>query len=106
MRCVYEAANALDAHMVCDLLCQEGFAARVQGEQLQGAVGDLAAAGFVRVVVDEENYVRARERVLAWETVQPADMPAPASEPASADRFWIGLLTGAVLGFLVAHLFG
>lgn len=103
MPCVYEAANALDAHMVCDLLCQEGFAAQVQGAELQGGVGDLAAAGFVRVVVEEADYARARERVLAWEAAQPAD--APQRLPGLSDRFWLGLILGAVLGFLVARIF-
>lgn len=104
MRSVYEAANALDAHMVCDLLCQEGFAAQVQGEQLQGGVGDLAVAGFVRVVVDEAEHARARNRVLAWEAAQPADAPQP--PPAVTDRFWPGLMLGTVLGFLIARILG
>ena len=60
MKTLYEAANAVEAHMLLDLLKQEGMEARIEGEALQGAMGGVPAAGLVRLVVDEDGYAPAR----------------------------------------------
>jgi hypothetical protein len=96
MRTLYEPSNAVEAHMLCDLLTQEGIAARVQGEHLQGGIGELPAAGLVRVMVDEADYERGRAVIDRWETVQPADGAVPPVRKRS--RFFVGLLLGGVLG--------
>ena len=46
MKCVYQAGEALEAHMVAGLLEQVGIAAQVRGDLLQGGVGELPAAGL------------------------------------------------------------
>lgn len=108
MHTVYHAAHAINARIVCDLLNQEGIAAMVQGDYLQGAMGELPAAGLVRVVVPEADAARARELVAAWEAAPPDDLPepapapearpAPAAPPARGGRLIVGLALGLVLG--------
>ncbi len=51
---VYEAANSTEAHIVCGLLESRGIQAQVEGEYLQGAMGELPAAGLVAVSVEED----------------------------------------------------
>ena len=41
MEKVYECTLAVEAHMVCDLLARAGIEARVDGEFLSGAGGEL-----------------------------------------------------------------
>lgn len=99
MKTLYQAANAIEAHMLLDLLQQEGIAAYIQGEHLQGAIGELPAAGLVRLVVDEADYAQARAVIDRWEVAQPQESPqAPAPHKPSALRpFALGLVVGAVV---------
>ena len=53
MKLLYEAANTVEAHMILNLLEQSSLSARIDGEYLQGGVGELQAIGIVRVMVDE-----------------------------------------------------
>lgn len=103
MKSVYQAAHGFDAHMVRDLLEQEGIAAQVRGEYLQGALGELPAGGMVTVWVAKGDFTRAREVVLAWERSAP-DAPAEAEfddSPAPALR---APRTGSRVRALVAAL--
>lgn len=96
MKTLYEAANAIEAHMLQDLLRQEGIAAHVQGEHLQGAMGELPAAGLVRLLVDEDDHAAARALIDRWEAAQPADTPPRAKTGGSGRARWfvIGLALG------------
>lgn len=109
MRLVYEAAHAIEAHMIADLLKREGIAGMVQGEYLQGALGGLPAAGLVRVVVDEDDYERARRVIEHWSSAQAEDAPAPvrrlASERLGAPR-WPYFAAGLLLGAFATYLGG
>jgi hypothetical protein len=64
---IYHAANSLDAHMIKSLLAQSNIRAFIQGEYLQGGMGELPAADLVTVRVDDENYIEARQIVIEWE---------------------------------------
>jgi Putative prokaryotic signal transducing protein len=99
MRTLYEAASAIEAHMLRDLLRQAGLSAQIQGEHLQGALGELPAAGLVRLVVDESDYVAARTVIDDWESAQPADVRSPPNHaaPSGWGRFVMGLLIGVAL---------
>lgn len=102
MKTVYQAAHALEAHMLADLIRQQGLRARVDGEYLQGGVGELPAAGLVRVLVEEEDYAAARAIVEAWDAAQPRNAPAaPVSTPSRVPAF----LLGVGVGFAIALLF-
>ena len=73
MKTIYQAANAIEAHMLRDLLAQEGLSPVIQGEHLQGAVGELPAAGLVRLEVLEPEQAKAREIIARWEADQPSE---------------------------------
>lgn len=100
---VFEAANLVEAHMVQDLLRQQGLQARVEGEYLQGAMGELPARGLVRVVVDEVDAAAARRVIAEFEAEQPRDDAPASATPAHRKKApsrigWatLGLLLGAV----------
>lgn len=96
MKTVYEAANAVEAHMVLDLLKQEGLSAQLHGEHLPGAVGELPAAGLVRLVIGEADFARAREVIERWDAAQPKDItPQPGKRRSTVfTAFVLGLLVG------------
>jgi hypothetical protein len=98
MKVLYEAGNNVEAHMILDLLKQEGLRGRIDGAYLQGGMGELPAAGLIRVLVEEEDYARAKEIVVAWDTAQPAIAAPPAAVPVKrggkAWSFAAGLLVG------------
>ncbi|HSW03919.1 DUF2007 domain-containing protein [Aquabacterium sp.] len=99
MRSVYEAANAVEAHMLQDLLRQEGIAARVDGEFLQGAAGELPAGRLVRLVVDEDDYAPARAAIERWEATAVSDpTPAPPRRSASGVLVFVAGLAVGLLG--------
>lgn len=97
MKTLYEAANAAEAHMLADLLRQQGIAAEIHGEHLQGAVGGLPALGLVRLVVDEHDFPRARAAIDQWESAETAQAPAVAA-PAPRYRGFKGFVLGLALG--------
>ncbi len=57
---VFEALNALEAHLVKIRLIGEGIDAQVGGDYLQGAMGELPAMGFLKVWVNDRDAPRAR----------------------------------------------
>jgi hypothetical protein len=103
MKTLYEAANSLEAHMLVDLLKQDGLHAHIQGEHLQGAVGEIPAAGLVRLLIDEQQYDQARRVVIEWEKGQ----PTPSTATSTANSNAKGLLAyRGLLGFLFGLAFG
>ena len=103
MRTLYEPSNALEAHMLHDLLKQEGIFSRVDGAYLQGGVGELPASGFVRLVVDDADYDRARSVIERWEATEVSEATAgPATR--SSNAFAAGL-AGLLIGTLGAYAF-
>ena len=70
MKLLYEAQNSIEAHMILNLLEQDGLVARIDGEYLQGGVGELQAVGVVRVMVDEGDYSSARKIIEQWDAKQ------------------------------------
>lgn len=96
MKTLYEAANAIEAHMLVDLLKQEGIEAQIQGEALQGAMGEVPMNGLVRLVAREEDYPAARALIERWERteVAPTPGPKPPSRSAGLRGFLLGLAVG------------
>ena len=66
LKLLYNASDTIEAHMVLNLLTQAGLDARVEGEYLQGAIGELPAFGVVRVMVAESNYTEAKAIMDEW----------------------------------------
>lgn len=85
MQTAYNAANAVDAQMICDVLRQEGIECHILGEHLQGAVGELPALSMVRVQVPVAQLERARALIAEWES----------AAPVLNDTFDVGSATGA-----------
>ncbi|MBX3712978.1 MAG: DUF2007 domain-containing protein [Lysobacter sp.] len=71
MQIIYRAANLADAHLVRQLLESEDIPAFVQGEYLQGAVGELPANTEVFVHVHDAQVDAARAVVADWESGEP-----------------------------------
>jgi hypothetical protein len=95
---VYECTLAVEAHMICDLLARAGISARVDGEFLSGAGGELPLGSTIRVRVDPSRAAEAREVINDWEKVQPA--PEPDAKPAkrSSWRSPLWFFAGVVVG--------
>ncbi|GAB4113737.1 MAG: hypothetical protein Tsb0027_01340 [Wenzhouxiangellaceae bacterium] len=113
MKSVFQAATAVEAHMVSELLHQRGIqSARVEGEYLQGGVGLLQAINLVRVVVADQDLVMARQIIADWESDQrdvSSDVDAAVGDkmtaPAKARQsgvvlLLLGVLLGAGMMFL------
>ena len=66
MKTVLHALNSVEAHVVKGLLRSEGIECSVLGDYLQGAVGELPPTNLIRVVVNDEDYDRAKAIVDDW----------------------------------------
>ncbi len=67
MDTVFHASTSLEAHLVQQLLERAGISARIDGEFLQGAAGELPPGNLIRVRVAPERAVEAREIIAEWE---------------------------------------
>lgn len=107
MKSVYEASTGLDAHMILNLLEQRRISGRIEGEYLQGGIGELAAMGFVRVLVADEDYAEARQIISEWEAIQPPEEKAePETGTSIAMRIFItGVFVGAVVMYWLMKVF-
>jgi len=70
---VYHPLNSIEAHSVKIFLIGEGIEARVTGDYLQGAMGELPALGTLQVQVPETDARRARELIGKWEQTRDDD---------------------------------
>lgn len=106
MKVVYETASGLDGHMVLNLLEQYRISGRIEGEHLQGGMGELQALGFVRVMVAEEDYAQARQIIQEWEALQPPDAPKTAAprDTNGMQLFIAGVILGAALMYWLMKL--
>lgn len=67
MKKVFDASSNIEAHLVMHQLQQAGIDARIEGEYLQGGIGELPAAGNIRVLVDSKNVDEARLVIAEWD---------------------------------------
>lgn len=104
MKRVYEAANITDAYLIRDVLGQAGIPAHVQGQYLQGALGELPVSGMIYVQVAEADAERARQTIDDWTqaTPEPLDDGTSASAPTVGRARPSALGTIAVFGFGIA----
>ena len=68
---IYRAANIADAHLIRQMLEAEDIPAFIQGEYLQGAVGELPANTEILVHVADGNAEAARAIVDEWQSAEP-----------------------------------
>jgi hypothetical protein len=107
MKCVYEASSGLDAHMILNLLELRGISGRIEGEYLQGGIGELSAMGFVRVLVVDEDYTEAMQIISEWEAIQPSEENSTLETSTSvALRIFIaGAFAGAMVMYWLLKVF-
>jgi hypothetical protein len=104
--------------MILNLLEQAGIRGRIDGEYLQGGVGELQAMNYVRVLVSERDVDEALNIIRDWESVQPSS-GQPLQESRSAgtmgreksgfsnlDTFLLGIACGALAMYLIMKLPG
>ena len=102
MKCAYEAANGVEAHMIANLFEQQHIHARIDGEHLTSGIGELPAVGLVRVMVNADDYERAREIIGEWERSSPVVENSPSSRSIAPVWFMLGVLVGmAIMGLLI-----
>ena len=77
MQIAYRARDMAEAHIIAGLLQSRGIESHVGGHYLQGAMGEIGAAGFTNVHVEDEDYAQARSLVAEYECARP-----PETEPA------------------------
>ena len=68
MKKVFDASSNIEAHLVMHQLQQAGIEVRIQGEHLQGGIGELPAAGNIRVMVNPKDTEAARQVIADWES--------------------------------------
>ncbi|MFZ6800704.1 DUF2007 domain-containing protein [Undibacterium sp. Di24W] len=101
MQTIYQASNGVEAHMLKNMLEQEDIPAFIEGEYLQGGVGDLPAHNLVRLLVVESDFVKAKSIIDAWTQLQEAN-PAetelkPRQQGNTVGLLFLGLVSGVVI---------
>lgn len=103
MQIAYRARDLTEAHIVAGLLHSRGIESHVGGHYLQGAMGEIGAAGFTNVHVEDEDYALARDLVAEYESSTPAET-SPVEVEDRANRYATGFLL--FLAVVMAVLFG
>ena len=83
MQRIYEPENLLEAEMLMGMLTSEGITARLTGEHLLGAIGELPVAGLLGLLVMEDQAQHASELIAAYNAAQPMPCEAPAETEGS-----------------------
>lgn len=96
MKLLYEASNSLEAHMILNLLEQEGLSGRIDGEYLQGGLGELPAT-TVRVMIEESDYSAGMKIIDEWNKKQPVQSAKSHPKKFSYGSALIGLITGIII---------
>ncbi len=65
---IFEAQNSVEAHLILNLFEQAGLTGRIDGEYLQGGMGELQVSDIVRVMIVEDDYEKGKEIIRQWET--------------------------------------
>lgn len=68
MPILYEAANSIEANLLKGLLAQQGIESRIDGEYLQGGIGELPLTGLLTLRVEEEDLLAARKIITDYES--------------------------------------
>lgn len=81
MRNIYEAANTIEANLLKGLLEQEGIEVFINGEYLQGGIGELPVSGIVTLSVEEDDVAAALKLIEAYEAGEYALQDEDAKSP-------------------------
>lgn len=67
MKTVFRTDSNVEGHLALHQLQNAGIKAEIVGDMLQGAVGEIAAIGNVRILVDEKDVDAAKDVLAEWE---------------------------------------
>jgi hypothetical protein len=65
---IYEAADGIEAQLIQNLFNHAGIRSKINGEYLQGGIGELQPFGFITLFVNQEDQGRANEIVHQWDS--------------------------------------
>jgi hypothetical protein len=105
MQIIYEASNSIEAHMLKSMLEQEGIPSFIEGEYLQGGVGDLPANNLVRLLVVESDFAKAKSFIDAWNQSQEINLAETDLKPRRRGHTFGLLFLGLVLGVIITSVF-
>ncbi len=108
MQTIYQAANLADAHLLRQLLQDTGIPVHLNGEYLQGALGEVPPNTPILLMVPDEHAQTARAIVLDWERATPEpdadDDALTADAPVSSSP--IAYRGGSTFASIASLLFG
>jgi hypothetical protein len=107
LQIAYRARDITEAHIVAGLLEANGIEAHVGGHYLQGALGEIGAAGFTNVHVDDEDLYQARQLVSEYEETSGGSVSRAASdEEDRPDHYarWF-LLALAIIALILLQIY-
>ncbi|WP_328186270.1 putative signal transducing protein [Marinobacter sp. OP 3.4] len=104
MQIAYNARDLTEAHIIAGLLGAHGIDSHVGGHYLQGALGEIGAAGFTNVQVDDEDYLEARRLIAEYEGAATTDgRRIPSADDGSEfyARWFLLLMLAVAVGFVL-----
>jgi len=88
--------------MLLNMFEQNGHIGRIDGEFLQGGMGELQAIGLVKVLVEDRTYDSAKKLLDQWEQEQPRALSSEKKQSHHFSNgfawFFVGLAFGTGLG--------
>lgn len=90
MQRIHEPAELGEGELLVAMLASEGVPAHLLGQHLLGAQGELPLGGLLAILVADEDALRARQLIAAYNTAQ----PLPPDDP-------VGDATGSQAGVLL-----
>lgn len=107
MQIIHHAANLTDAYLLRQLLEDAGIPVHLNGEYLQGALGEVPANSPILLMVPDEHVHTARAMVLDWERATPQYDQTPEDDAvASGSAIAPAKRGGSVFGTIGSLLFG
>lgn len=102
MQIAYNARDLPEAHIIAGLLGAHGIDSHVGGHYLQGALGEIGAAGFTNVHVADDDYLEARRLIAEYEGAATSDggrIPPAHDAGEFYARWFLLLLLAVAVGF-------
>lgn len=102
MQIAYKARDLPEAHIIAGLLGAHGIDSHVGGHYLQGALGEIGAAGFTNVHVENDDYLEARRLIAEYEgaaTTNGGRIPPVNDDGEFYARWFLLLMLAVALGF-------
>ncbi|MCC6074681.1 putative signal transducing protein [Pseudomonas sp. GCM10022188] len=83
MQRVHEPLLLGEGELLVSMLASEGIRAHLLGQHLLGAQGELPLAGLLAILVADEDAVRARQLIAAYNAARPLPADPRAGDPGS-----------------------